>query len=446
MMKSTFLLIAVAAGFVSARTQAGAGAPVTAATTRADMLEVRATVTQVEGLVSVRESEDAPFRPVTVGMALAMGAEFRTGPRSRVTVSLPAGQTLTIDRLGLVKLLEAYKGDARFHTDVGMRYGRVRYEVEAGGLQHESIIRAPSSALAVRGTVVEMSDDAFGSRVRLIKGSAQAKTAQGVVALHRAEDGSGEGVEISDRDASLAGSLLNGAATPMFETAALAGGEGEAFAFATSTSGTTAGTPGELVNVAGRTGGFDFLTPAGGGGSNGTGPGGGNGVLPDPPLTGPGKLAFQLLWTSENGASRGVPNLNLVVESPTGKTFFPSSGRAEVVGNVKVGRDDLGGRKSGREKIQWLADCPPGVYSYSVHYRGGSEPATFTVRVSLNGARIGRPFRDTLDPKDREADFTIAVPPGFEAPAKGKGTGTGIVPTPKRPTSTNRPPAKPPRR
>lgn len=433
----------VGMGCFFAKTQANVvAAPATrAATSRADMREVRATIAEVKGLVSVRESEDAPFRPATVGMTLAMGAEFRTGPRSGVLLTLPANQALRIDRLGLVKLLEAYQGDARFHTDVGMKYGRVRYEVEAGGLQHDSIIRSPSSALAVRGTVVELTDDAFGSRVRLVRGEADAKTGAGVVALKRSEDATGEGVTITDADASLAGSLYGDAATPYSDSDALGGGEGEVFAFNNSVNGNATGLMlDDLHDFAGGAGFLDFTGP----------------VEPPPPPTGLGKLAFVLTWRGDGSSRQGAPDLDLVVLSPTGK-FFETGKAVRIDGNVKVGRNDRGGRAPNREKIQWLAECPPGIYGYSVHYRAGGEPATFTVQVSLNAKRIDRPFRDTVSPKDREAAFTIAVPPGFQALAKGKGGGggAGIVPPAKQPPSKRpvkplvRPvvaPATPPRR
>jgi hypothetical protein len=43
-------------------------------------------------------------------------------------------------------------------TDIGMKYGRTRYDISAGGLEHESTIRSPNSTLAVRGTKVSLTD------------------------------------------------------------------------------------------------------------------------------------------------------------------------------------------------------------------------------------------------------------------------------------------------
>src|SRR3954470_2757897 len=69
--------------------------------------KLRATVTGVEGLVQVRNSADAPWQKRTVGKALDEQAEFRTGPKSAVRFTIPPDQTVTLDRLGTVKILQA---------------------------------------------------------------------------------------------------------------------------------------------------------------------------------------------------------------------------------------------------------------------------------------------------------------------------------------------------
>jgi hypothetical protein len=117
-----------------------------------------ATITGVEGIVQVRATEDAPWQKATIGLKLTEGAEFRTGPRSAVRFEIPPGQTITLDRLGTVKLIEAVQRGPAVKTDVGMKYGRVRYDIEAAGLSHDSTIHSPGSALAVRGTRVSLYD------------------------------------------------------------------------------------------------------------------------------------------------------------------------------------------------------------------------------------------------------------------------------------------------
>src|SRR5688572_15933960 len=111
-----------------------------------------ATVTGVEGLVQVRENEDAPWQRATVGQQVGENAEFRTGPRSAVRFVIPPDHTITLDRLGTVKVLQAVNDNGVIRTQMGMKYGRTRYDIEAGGREHESTITSPSNTLAVRGT------------------------------------------------------------------------------------------------------------------------------------------------------------------------------------------------------------------------------------------------------------------------------------------------------
>jgi hypothetical protein len=113
----------------------------------------------VEGMVQVRASEDAAWQRAEPGMELTQGAEFRTGPRSKVQFSIPPDQTIVLDRLGTMKVLAAIQQANTVTTELGMTYGRTLYDIEAsGGLEHESTIRSPSATLAVRGTSVIYSD------------------------------------------------------------------------------------------------------------------------------------------------------------------------------------------------------------------------------------------------------------------------------------------------
>src|SRR5438045_9342050 len=86
-----------------------------------------ATITAIEGIVQVRQNEDAPWQKAVVGMKLSEGAEFRTGPHSAVRFEIPPDQTVTLDRLGTVKLIEAIQKQDTVKTDLGMKYGRARY-------------------------------------------------------------------------------------------------------------------------------------------------------------------------------------------------------------------------------------------------------------------------------------------------------------------------------
>jgi hypothetical protein len=130
----------------------------TAPSTTGATEHLKATVTGVEGLVQVRLAEDQPWQKAVVGMEVGENAEFRTGPRSAVRFQIPPDQIVTLDRLGTVKVLQAINQDGKLKTNIGMKYGRTRYDIEAPGREHESTITSPSSTLAVRGTKVSVFD------------------------------------------------------------------------------------------------------------------------------------------------------------------------------------------------------------------------------------------------------------------------------------------------
>src|SRR4051812_3841557 len=68
---------------------------------------IQGEITGVEGKVQVRDNGDQNWKAAAVGMKVSEGAEFRTGPRSAVRVLIPPDQTITLDRLGVMKLLTA---------------------------------------------------------------------------------------------------------------------------------------------------------------------------------------------------------------------------------------------------------------------------------------------------------------------------------------------------
>jgi hypothetical protein len=122
--------------------------------------DLEVTVTNVRGIVQVRRNEDASWEKAKPGMSLGVGAEFRTGPRSGVQLAIEPDQTITLDRLGRIKVLTAIKeATGEVKTDLGMAYGRTRYHVEAAGTAHASTIHTPNSSLGVRGTEVGVQQD-----------------------------------------------------------------------------------------------------------------------------------------------------------------------------------------------------------------------------------------------------------------------------------------------
>lgn len=126
--------------------------------------DLKATVLAVTGLVRARDAADQPWKKVEPGAVLGMGAEFRTGLRSAVRFAIPPDQVITLDRLGTIKLITAVqRADGKVTTDLGMKYGRTRYQIEAGGVEYVTSVSSPSAVLAVKGSDVTFNDDALGA-------------------------------------------------------------------------------------------------------------------------------------------------------------------------------------------------------------------------------------------------------------------------------------------
>lgn len=121
-------------------------------------------ISAATGNVQVRLAEAQPWQPAKAGMELSIGSEIRTGLRSVCQFTIDSNHTITLDRLGVVKVLDAIKKDGKIKTDVGMKYGRTQYQVESNAAEHDARVHAPAATLAVRGSLVTLEDnDAFGT-------------------------------------------------------------------------------------------------------------------------------------------------------------------------------------------------------------------------------------------------------------------------------------------
>ncbi len=109
-----------------------------------------AIVTATRGLVQWRAKENQSWKKIILNTRLPLGAEVRVGLRSFVVVAM-GDKSVTIDRLGMVKITESIKDGVVQRSSVGIKYGRTHYRVQAAGEEHESKIHAPSQTLSAWG-------------------------------------------------------------------------------------------------------------------------------------------------------------------------------------------------------------------------------------------------------------------------------------------------------
>lgn len=111
-----------------------------------------ATVAAIRGAAQWRATEADPWQMIAVGQTLQEGSELRTNFGSAVQLVLPPDQVITIDRATAIRILRSTFAEGKVQTNVGMKYGRVRYDIAASGREHDAKVTTPNSVLAVRGT------------------------------------------------------------------------------------------------------------------------------------------------------------------------------------------------------------------------------------------------------------------------------------------------------
>jgi hypothetical protein len=283
-------------------------------------------------------------------MELALGAEFRTGLRSSVQFTIPPDQTITLDRMTTIKLLELVSDKDKVKTDLGMKYGRVQYEIEAAGLQHDSTIHSPGAALAVRGTTVILYDQApFKPQAVSLTGVARFRNSKNQMVKV-----GGDGVQQVDSDQSSVAQNGLGSTLMRSESIQQSLQQARELSFLSSHNGRMLGNVGaSMVPVTDR----------------------------ELPNLLSGNLDFVLRWM---GPSNGYSDLNIVVRTPLGEIFgnapfilslypdnpeyskflkdnFPSTSAS----GGAVGMNSIG--PAGIEIASFGKNYPRGVYVISVY-------------------------------------------------------------------------------
>jgi len=365
------------------------------ATTSVGVESLKIVITAVQGIVQVRSAEDQPWQRAKEGMTVDENAEFRTSLRSAVQIQIDGGQTITLDRLGTIKVVQAINDNGKFKTNIGMKYGRTRYDIESAGQEHEASISSPSSTLAIRGTKVSLYDQ-------------RPWTAQAVSLTGRASfQDSKKKVFFGNKGAGKLKVDVNSNNSAQFALSESVVDPG--IALARSESETT------LINTVLSTGatlsydqqkGIKVIT--------------GGRPLTDKELVPalPGALNFVLRWT-------GNANLNLGVISPGNgegnRTVYPIGGYDVVASGGKIAFDHRGGPKGGIEITSFPTGFPDGSYRIGVaHISGVNTPAT--VDVFLNGKRI-----DIINTPDGTTQKTVNFIAEPINPAFGTGIAVGEV-------------------
>ena len=135
-------------------------------------VHLKAIVLVTQGdLVEIRDGSTAAWRQARPGMVMREGAEIRTGPKSAIRFVIPADEAFCLDSDGAVTLERSVIDHAKAQTRLALAHGRLREDlshhgpagqteaavpIEEGGVEHDTVIQSPDSALALRGTKVSL--------------------------------------------------------------------------------------------------------------------------------------------------------------------------------------------------------------------------------------------------------------------------------------------------
>jgi hypothetical protein len=386
---------------------------------------LEATITGVEGNVQVRSREDQPWVRAEVGMKLNELAEFRTGPKSAVRFTIPPDQTVTLDRLGTLKLLQAVNDNGRLKTSLGMRYGRTRFDIEAAGREHDASISSPSSTLAVRGTQVNLFDQRpFRAEAVSLTGRADFRDAKKQVAFGARNQGLTV-VNVEDPDA--ASAALEGTVIDPSLALARSGSEGPLIDRLLASGSTVFFDQAAGIKVV--TGGVpptdQELIP----------------VLP-------GVMSFVARWGTD-------ADLNFSVATPggpggAGEILYPIGALSTNSSGGKVAFDHRGGPNGGIEIIYFPNTPPDGLYGLGLTLISGPT-TTAQVDAFLNGERVDifngqttvrTAIVDVAPPIPGFVDGTAVGVVGINTPIPGAGSSVQAV-TPSAKPAALKPAAKP---
>ena len=373
--------------------------------------DLTATIVKVQGTVEFRPNDQAKWEPLTVGKKLAQEASIRTGARGAVVLTVPPDQTISVDRLTTVTVLKAFQSKGKVTTDVGMKYGRVRYDIAGAGVEHEATIRSPNSNLAIRGTKVSLFDQRpYTPEAVSLTGRAQFSTLARRQPIAFGRAGQGKTV-VRQGDANAAQfALAQSVVDP-------------------GVSGARTNSEQALINTLISSGGvLSFDEDAG----IRVVRGGGRPTDVQVANTLPGQLNFVVRWD-------GPANLDLALSTPN----FPD-GRAEFIypiggldrsksGGV-IPFDHRGGKGGGVEVVYWPANTfTSGTYALSVQRVSGAPAVNATIEAFLGKTPL------SLDPDAQvpvtRVDKTVStesgavqfvfVPTQAPDPTDGRGTNNG---------------------
>jgi hypothetical protein len=378
---------------------APATAPATAPAAAGDR-SAAVVITAVEGMARARTGPNAKWQLAAKGMRLPVGAEIGTGPKARVTCTIPPGEDFVIDRMSNVTVAEAQRTGNRQQTRLVMQYGRTAARVQAAGIEHDMRIDTPVTTASVKGTEYTVDDQPpFAPELRTYNGLVDYRFAKRQLFVGkggRSQGGRGTA------ETALLESVVD-PSTPRVRTSA------DATLIANETS------RGAVVRYN-----QDIQLNEVHGGA---------GPQSDADLANslPGRLNFVLRWKQNVDVDIFVTvqpgdQLNTILTGTFNpSTFlFPGNGLQTSPTGGQIAFNHRGGANGGQEICFWPEAFPTAVYGFSALNNSSTDPATIKFNAYLDGQKISL-FTFAED------GFTLIRAKGIQRTAPAAGTQSVIV-------------------
>jgi hypothetical protein len=329
---------------------------------------LKMTITDVRGTCQYRVPPEESWKKAEKDTNLSEGAEIRTGVKSAVQLQIRPDQTITIDRLGVMKIDRAALASGKFVTAVSMPYGRTRYDIDASNREYDATVRSPNSTLGIRGTRVSLLDQRpFPPEAVSLTGTAQFRNMRRrVVAL--GARGEGKVKIVGDKSSAAAFALEEAVVDPT-----------------TGVARTNSEQP-LIASLLSRGAVFEFDRNLGVPIVSG-------GTVPqtDAELTPllPGNLNFVARWGTD-------VNINLLVstpdtaQTPGGEVLYPAPGLISSLSGGKVSFDHRGGPHGGIEVTHWDTPAfPTGTYGIA-----GANQSNVNAKVRIDAFLNGKRYNN----------------------------------------------------
>jgi hypothetical protein len=267
-------------------------------------------------------------------------------------------------------VLQAFENRGKAKTDLGLKYGRARYDIQHTDLEHESTIRSPGSTLAIRGTNVLYEDQAPWVP------SAICNTGRAEFRNYRRQflafGGKRPAQVAADKNSPAETAFSNTKADPKGAYAGRTGAEDQLTLTLQSIGGADALGQQVIHGIVSGFSGESILGTAGGF---------------------PGPLRLNVNWFSTTAGAPSNLDLSVTITDLLGNTAVVNAANPTVGSGSATGRfsgDDKGVNGLGAEELFFDQFFPSGTYTMQIDPNGGS-PARTQILVSAGGANASTP-------------------------------------------------------